>query len=97
VPIEDSDTRGVFERFYRVEAARTGENMGAGLGLSVAKWAVEANDGEIGVKSSFGAGSIFWIRLAAERCPSSQRRTPDKIIEAVGAGIEPSRNRGPTG
>ena len=53
----------VFERFYRVEESRGGENKGAGLGLSIAKWAVEANHGEIGLTNSPRGGSEFWIRL----------------------------------
>lgn len=58
----------VFERFYRLDEARTGEDNGAGLGLAVAKWAVEANDGEIGVASLPGAGATFWIRLPGIGC-----------------------------
>jgi heavy metal sensor kinase len=61
----------VFERFYRVDESRTGNSMGAGLGLSIAKWAVEANNGEIGVTSSSGGGSKFWIRLPSVGCSSS--------------------------
>ena len=63
IPAEKLDA--VFERFYRADEARTGDNNGAGLGLSVAKWAVEANDGVIGAVSSPGAGATFWIRLPA--------------------------------
>jgi heavy metal sensor kinase len=63
----------VFERFYRADESRTGRDrggdMGAGLGLSVAQWAVRANNGEIGVRSAAGAGSTFWIRLPAVGCP----------------------------
>lgn len=55
----------IFERFYRVDDARAGDNNGAGLGLAVAKWAVEANHGEVGVISSPGAGATFWIRFPA--------------------------------
>ena len=68
IPVEHSQK--VFERFYRVDEARTGEDMGAGLGLSVAKWAVEANNGEIRVSSASGAGSTFWICLPAVGCAS---------------------------
>jgi len=68
IPVEQSAR--IFERFYRADEARTGEDMGAGLGLSVAKWAVEANNGEIGVNSVSGGGSTFWIRLPAVGCPS---------------------------
>jgi len=63
----------VFERFYRVDESRTGRTdgseMGAGLGLSVARWAVEANSGEIGVRSGPESGATFWIRLPAVGCP----------------------------
>ena len=62
----------VFERFYRADESRAGRDrggdMGAGLGLSVAQWAVRANNGEIGVRSAPGAGSTFWIRLPAVGC-----------------------------
>jgi heavy metal sensor kinase len=69
IPAEQSSR--VFERFVRLDEARTPTNVGAGLGLSVAKWAVQANDGEIGVISIVGSGSRFWIRLPAVGCPSS--------------------------
>jgi heavy metal sensor kinase len=59
----------IFDRFYRIDEARTGSELGGGLGLSIAKWAVEANDGEIGVRSPAGGGSTFWIRLPAVGCP----------------------------
>jgi heavy metal sensor kinase len=66
----------VFERFYRVDEARAGDG-GAGLGLSVAKWAVEVNDGEIGLANSSAGGATFWIRLPAVGCPSSLDEMPD--------------------
>ena len=52
IPAEQSAK--IFDRFYRVDEARAGEDKGAGLGLSIAKWAVQANDGEIGVSKCFG-------------------------------------------
>lgn len=58
----------VFERFYRVDEARSGEKA-AGLGLSIAQWAVRANKGEIGLVSPAGGGCTFWIRLPAVPCP----------------------------
>jgi heavy metal sensor kinase len=75
IPAEHSAK--VFERFYRADDSRRGEDMGAGLGLSVAKWAVEANNGEIGVNSVSEAGSTFWIRLPAVGCSSSGTEPPD--------------------
>jgi heavy metal sensor kinase len=75
IPAEHSAK--VFERFYRADESRRGEDMGAGLGLSVAKWAVEANNGEIGVSSVSEAGSTFWIRLPAVGCSSPSTGLPD--------------------
>jgi signal transduction histidine kinase len=53
----------VFDRFYRVDASRSGENKGAGLGLSIAQWAAKAHDGEIGISTAPEGGCTFWIRL----------------------------------
>jgi heavy metal sensor kinase len=53
----------VFDRFYRVDPARTDGSKGAGLGLSIARWAAKAHDGEIGLSPAPGGGCTFWIRL----------------------------------
>lgn len=53
----------VFERFFRVDKARTREWGGAGLGLSITRWAVEAHDGDISLKSEEGQGSTFRVSL----------------------------------
>jgi signal transduction histidine kinase len=53
----------VFDRFYRVDTSRSRELGGAGLGLSIAKWAVEANGGRIELESEAGRGSTFRIVL----------------------------------
>ncbi len=63
VPPEHSSH--IFDRFYRMDAARSREWGGAGLGLSIARWAVEAHGGEIGVRSAGAQGSTFWIRLSS--------------------------------
>jgi heavy metal sensor kinase len=55
----------VFERFYRLDESRSGEGMGAGLGLSIAKWAIEANGGQIGLANDPHSGSTLWLRLPA--------------------------------
>lgn len=53
----------IFDRFYRVEKDRSREIGGAGLGLAIAKWAVEANGGRIELESRENHGSTFRIVL----------------------------------
>jgi two-component system phosphate regulon sensor histidine kinase PhoR len=55
----------VFERFYRVDKARSRESGGTGLGLSIVKHAIESQGGSITVSSRIGVGSTFTIKLPA--------------------------------
>ena len=55
----------VFDRFYRVDEGRTRDAGGAGLGLAIAKWAVEVHGGAIQVAPRLPNGSIFSIHLPA--------------------------------
>lgn len=55
----------LFERFYRADRARSRSSGGAGLGLAIARWAVEANGGRIEVESEVHRGSRFRIVLPA--------------------------------
>ena len=55
----------VFERFYRVDASRSSEGGGVGLGLAIARWAVEANGGRIELASDQRNGSLFRVLLPA--------------------------------
>ena len=55
----------VFERFYRVDHARTRATGGTGLGLSIVKHAIELHGGTVGVESTPGRGSHFWFELPA--------------------------------
>lgn len=61
--IEAEHRERIFERFYRVDKARSRATGGAGLGLSIAQWAVQASGGSIEVQSTMGEGSCFRIRL----------------------------------
>lgn len=61
--ISDADKQRIFERFYRVDKARTRQKGGFGLGLSLAMQIVEALKGEIIVKDNKPHGAIFEVRL----------------------------------
>jgi len=63
--IEPEHLPHVFERFYRADKARSRVGGGAGLGLSIAQWAVEINGGRIEVESEVSRGSVFRIVLPA--------------------------------
>lgn len=65
--IHEKDLPNIFERFYRVDRARTRQNGGHGLGLSIAKWIVELHGGQINVKSNLHEGSTFIVTLPQKR------------------------------
>ncbi|AWB87063.1 sensor histidine kinase [Mycetocola zhujimingii] len=71
IPEEDRDR--VFERFFRVDQARSRNTGGTGLGLSIVKHAVQNHGGEVRVWSKLGRGSTFTIRLPeAARTPATE-------------------------
>ena len=55
--------RRLFERFYRVDPGRSSALGGAGLGLAMTRWSVEAHGGAVDVASAEGSGSTFRIVL----------------------------------
>ncbi|MGH2788546.1 MAG: sensor histidine kinase [Actinomycetota bacterium] len=64
IPLE-SQSR-VFERFYRVDRARSRDRGGTGLGLAIVKHAVESHKGHVELESEVGRGSTFTVRLPAQ-------------------------------
>jgi len=65
IPLEDRER--IFERFYRVDKARSRGTGGAGLGLAIVKHLVELHGGRVEVQSEVGRGSSFQIFLPSEK------------------------------
>ncbi len=63
IGIPEASLRKIFDRFYRVDEARSRDSGGSGLGLSLARWIAESHGGTISVASEVGAGSTFTVTL----------------------------------
>jgi heavy metal sensor kinase len=63
VGIPQKDLKRIFDRFYRVDGARSRETGGTGLGLSICQWIAHAHEGRIAVESKVGKGSTFTVTL----------------------------------
>jgi two-component system, OmpR family, sensor kinase len=85
IGIPEEDIPFVFDRFYRVDKARTRAHGGSGLGLSIARWIVEIHDGEIEVTSKVGEGSTFTVQLPLY--PSAHAASPSSPLARHNPGV----------
>ncbi|MCU1352982.1 MAG: Two-component sensor histidine kinase [Acidimicrobiales bacterium] len=73
IGIPDRDLERVFERFYRVDRARSRDTGGTGLGLAIVRHVVQNHEGDVRVESREGQGSTFTLRLPAGPGPVAMR------------------------
>jgi len=84
IGIPQAEQERVFERFYRVEDARTREAGGTGLGLAIAKHIVEAHGGKIWLESEVGRGSQFHFSV-----PAAEGLAPRRLSQnPAGQGLQ---------
>ena len=74
--IPPEHTKRIFERFYRVDRARSREMGGTGLGLAIVKHLARAHGGEVSVQSTPGEGSTFVIELPIDKPESLEQQEP---------------------
>lgn len=85
IGIESDDLDRVFERFYRVDQARSRNTGGSGLGLSIVKHTVQNHGGDVRVWSQPGRGSTFMIKLPLAETPIVAGRAADDADGAAAA------------
>ena len=80
--IPEEHRERVFDRFYRVDEARSREAGGAGLGLAIARWGAEAHRGCLKLECTAGGGSTFRLLLPADTSEPPSHGTPvERAVE----------------
>lgn len=84
IGIPPEDVPHLFQKFYRVDNTDTREIGGTGLGLYISRRLIEGNNGHIGVNSTYGKGSTFYVQL-----PRITHDQANAIMNASSAGAPP--------
>ncbi|MEG0549636.1 MAG: HAMP domain-containing sensor histidine kinase, partial [Vagococcus sp.] len=74
IGISDENKKRIFERFYRVDASRTSDIEGSGIGLSIVKEIIDDYQGSIMIKDNEPKGTIFLVKLPKEKMKKSSSR-----------------------
>ncbi|MEU3933934.1 ATP-binding protein [Streptomyces sp. NPDC029044] len=94
IGISDKDKERIFERFYRVDPARSRATGGTGLGLAIVKHVAASHGGEVTVWSAEGQGSTFTLRLPeAGAARDRAHQQPARETRAGGAGLDVEAGR----
>ena len=83
IGIAKEDQTRIFERFYRVDKARSRELGGTGIGLAIADWIVQQHRGSVTVQSSIGNGSTFYVELPLQSKLTTLDAAPESVVKAA--------------
>ncbi|WP_369271899.1 sensor histidine kinase [Streptomyces sp. R11] len=93
IGISDKDKERIFERFYRVDPARSRATGGTGLGLAIVKHVAASHSGEVTVWSSEGQGSTFTLRLPEAGAARDRAQQHPDLDDEAGPSAAPSHHR----
>lgn len=102
IGIPAKDLERIFERFYRVENAENGNQTGTGVGLHIVSEYVKLHNGDIGVESQLGKGSVFTLMLPANQQIHEEiisqtivEETPEELMGEEAVVVEDHRSKLP--